>query len=137
MTVFGDLEVSTLSELPAGRSPIATHVVPALERPRFLERAWQRVREEVESGRQAYVVCPRISDATRRASSAAKTPTTQTHYSMSIQTWRGGGQDAGQDARRPPLAVLDVAPRWRPARWPACGSASCTASSTRTRRTGS
>src|SRR3984957_235868 len=61
MTVFGDLEVSTLSELPAGRSPIASHVVPALERPRFLERAWQRVREEVESGRQAYVVCPRIS----------------------------------------------------------------------------
>src|ERR1700722_4607084 len=64
MTVFGDLEVSTLSELPAGRSPIASHVVPALERPRFLERAWQRVREEVESGRQAYVVCPRISSET-------------------------------------------------------------------------
>ncbi len=61
MTVFGDLEVSTLAELPAGRSPIATHVVPAVERPRFLDRAWQRVREEVAAGRQAYVVCPRIS----------------------------------------------------------------------------
>src|SRR6516162_10294703 len=60
MTVFGDLEISTLSELPAGRSPITTHVVPVLERPRFLERAWERVREEVEAGRQAYVVCPRI-----------------------------------------------------------------------------
>src|SRR6201990_487449 len=60
MTVFGDLEVSTLSELPAGRSPIATHVVPAVERPHYLDRAWQRVREEVAAGRQAYVVCPRI-----------------------------------------------------------------------------
>ncbi len=63
MTVFGDLEVSTLSELPAGRSPIATHVVPAVERPHYLDRAWQRVREEVAAGRQAYVVCPRIGDA--------------------------------------------------------------------------
>ncbi len=62
MTVFGDLDVSTLTELPAGRSPIATHVVPALERPHYLERAWQRVREEVAAGRQAYVVCPRIGD---------------------------------------------------------------------------
>src|SRR5260370_32478156 len=60
MTVFGDLEVSTLTELPAGRSPITTHVVPVLERPRYLDRAWERVREEVAAGRQAYVVCPRI-----------------------------------------------------------------------------
>ena len=60
MTVFGDLEVSTLTELPAGRTPIATHVVPALDKPHYLERAWQRVREEVAQGRQAYVVCPRI-----------------------------------------------------------------------------
>src|SRR5262249_40068658 len=63
MTVCGDLEVSTLSELPAGRSPIATHVVPAVERPHYLDRAWQRVREEVAAGRQAYVVCPRIGGA--------------------------------------------------------------------------
>jgi len=49
MTVFGDLEVSTLSELPAGRSPIATHVVPAAERPHYLDRAWQRVlRAEID-----------------------------------------------------------------------------------------
>ncbi len=62
MTVFGDLEVSTLTELPAGRSPIATHVVPVAEKPTFLDRAWQRVREEVQAGHQAYVVCPRIGD---------------------------------------------------------------------------
>src|SRR6185369_8730673 len=60
MTVYGDLETSTLSELPRGRSPIASHVVPAAEKPAFLERAWRRLREEVQAGHQAYVVCPRI-----------------------------------------------------------------------------
>lgn len=62
MTVFGDLETSVLDQLPAGRSPIATHVVPAKDKPHFLTRAWERVREEVENGHQAYVVCPRIGD---------------------------------------------------------------------------
>ena len=61
MTVFGDLEVSTLSELPAGRAPIQTNVVPLAEHPGWVERVWQRVREEVEKGHQAYVVCPRIT----------------------------------------------------------------------------
>jgi ATP-dependent DNA helicase RecG len=60
MTVYGDLDVCTLSELPAGRSPISTHVVPAAEKPHFAERTWQRLREEVAGGGQAYVVCPRI-----------------------------------------------------------------------------
>ena len=60
MTVFGDLAVSTLRELPAGRQPIATHVVPALERPGYVTRMWERIVEEVGSGRQAYIVCPRI-----------------------------------------------------------------------------
>ncbi len=61
MTVFGDLETSVLSELPAGRAPIQTNVVPVAEQPAWLERVWARVREEVEAGHQAYVVCPRIS----------------------------------------------------------------------------
>ena len=60
MTVFGDLEVSTLTELPAGRSPIQTNVVPLWEQPGWITRVWARVREEVEAGRQAYVLCPRI-----------------------------------------------------------------------------
>jgi ATP-dependent DNA helicase RecG len=85
MTVYGDLEISTLTELPRGRSPIASHVVPAAEKPAFLDRAWQRLREEVAAGHQAYVVCPRI-----------------------------GGDDDSEpedgEERRPPLAVLDVAP---------------------------
>jgi ATP-dependent DNA helicase RecG len=61
MTVFGDLETSVLAELPAGRAPIQTNVVPLAEQPSWIERAWQRVREEVEKGHQVYVVCPRIS----------------------------------------------------------------------------
>ncbi|WP_366146371.1 ATP-dependent DNA helicase RecG [uncultured Pseudokineococcus sp.] len=59
MTSFGDLETSVLQGLPAGRSPIATHVVPA-EKEAWVARMWQRVREEVDAGRQAYVVCPTI-----------------------------------------------------------------------------
>ena len=62
MTVFGDMETSTLTELPRGRAPITTHVVPT-DNPRWVERTWHRVAEEVRSGRQAYVVCPRIGDA--------------------------------------------------------------------------
>ena len=61
MTVFGDLDVSTLRELPLGRQPITTHVVPVKEKPTFLERAWQRINEEVAQGHQAYIVTPRIS----------------------------------------------------------------------------
>jgi len=61
MTVFGDLEVSTLRELPKGRSPIATHVVP-YERADWYQRTWARVAEEVAAGHQAYVVCPRIGE---------------------------------------------------------------------------
>jgi ATP-dependent DNA helicase RecG len=62
MTVFGDLDTSTLSELPAGRGEVQTSVVPVRARPAWLERAWQRIREEVAAGRQAYVVCSRIGD---------------------------------------------------------------------------
>jgi ATP-dependent DNA helicase RecG len=90
MTVYGDLETSTLSQLPRGRSPIASHVVPAAEKPAFLDRAWRRLREEVQAGHQAYVVCPRIGTA-------------------------GAEEDEeppgdNEPARRPPLAVTDVAP---------------------------
>jgi ATP-dependent DNA helicase RecG len=61
MTVFGDLETSTLTELPAGRAPIQTNVVALAEHPTWFGRVWERVREEVGKGHQAYVVCPRIT----------------------------------------------------------------------------
>ena len=60
MTVFGDLWVSTLRELPAGRADVVTHVVPVDEKPHYVDRAWQRVREEVAKGHRVYIVCPRI-----------------------------------------------------------------------------
>ncbi|MEI5526136.1 ATP-dependent DNA helicase RecG [Streptomyces brasiliscabiei] len=91
MTVFGDLETSVLDQLPAGRSPIASHVVPAADKPHFLARAWQRVREEVENGHQAYVVCPRIGDEEDDPKKAGKK----------------SPEDEAE--KRPPLAVLDVA----------------------------
>lgn len=59
MTTFGDLDVSTITELPGGRKPIQSSVVPEWKKG-WLDRAYQRIREEVASGRQAYIVCPRI-----------------------------------------------------------------------------
>ncbi|MFG2575965.1 ATP-dependent DNA helicase RecG [Streptomyces sp. NPDC048481] len=95
MTVFGDLETSVLDQLPAGRSPIASHVVPAADKPHFLARAWERVREEVEGGHQAYVVCPRIGDDADEPGGSGK----------------GGRKKSAEDEaeKRPPLAVLEVA----------------------------
>jgi ATP-dependent DNA helicase RecG len=89
MTVFGDLETSVLDQLPAGRSPIASHVVPAADKPHFLSRAWERVREEVENGHQAYVVCPRIGDE-----------------EVDPKKKKSAEDEA---EKRPPLAVLEVA----------------------------
>ena len=63
ITVFGDLDISTLKELPLGRSPITTHVVNSATKPAYLTRVWERIREEVSQGHQAYVVAPRISAA--------------------------------------------------------------------------
>jgi ATP-dependent DNA helicase RecG len=103
MTVYGDLETSTLTELPAGRSAITTHVVPAADKPHFLERAWERVREEVTRGRQAYVVCPRIGDGTDSDQDPAEAGFGGVDMEGSIP--RG----IGETGRRQPLAVLDVA----------------------------
>jgi ATP-dependent DNA helicase RecG len=60
MTVFGDLDVSTIAELPAGRAPIETFVVPLAEHPGWEGRVWERLGEELALGRQAFVVCPAI-----------------------------------------------------------------------------
>ncbi|MEV8050554.1 ATP-dependent DNA helicase RecG [Streptomyces bacillaris] len=101
MTVFGDLETSVLDQLPAGRSPIASHVVPAKDKPHFLARAWERVREEVENGHQAYVVCPRIGDEAEEDAKGAK---------------KAKAKKAAPDEdpeKRPPLAVLEVADELR------------------------
>jgi ATP-dependent DNA helicase RecG len=61
ITVFGDLDISTLSELPLGRTPIVTHLVNSLTKPNYMTRVWERIKEEVKEGHQAYVVAPRIT----------------------------------------------------------------------------
>src|ERR1700730_8065543 len=112
MTVYGDLETSTLTELPAGRSAIATHVVPAADKPHFLERAWARVKEEVSRGQQAYVVCPRIGDGPDPDEDAyadgddfdefaAMEPTT-------VDLSGGVPRSITNVGRRQPLSVVDV-----------------------------
>jgi ATP-dependent DNA helicase RecG len=107
MTVYGDLDTSTLRELPAGRSPIATHVVPALEKPHYLDRTWARIREEAAQGRQAYVVCPRIGGDDAAASGSQ---TNGPEPGQPDADTAAGGPDDDGAARRPPLAVLDLAP---------------------------
>ena len=94
MTVYGDLEVSTLRQLPSGRGGVASSVVPIKDKPAWLDRAWQRIREEVSAGRQAYVVCPRIGD--------------ESGPDDEPEDADGAPPDEDGD-RRPPLAVLDVA----------------------------
>lgn len=63
LTAFGDLEISTLKKMPAGRANIESHVVPLLEKPGWLDRALVRAGEEIEKGRQVYIVCAAISDS--------------------------------------------------------------------------
>jgi ATP-dependent DNA helicase RecG len=119
MTVFGDLEVSTLTELPAGRSPISTHVVPAAEKPHYLERVWERLKEEVAEGRQCYVVCSRIGDGSPGDGSPADGAPADGAPADGALSERAPGDSAGADGprlgdeagdgTRPPVAVLDLA----------------------------
>lgn len=101
MTVFGDLEVSTLTELPAGRAPIQTTAVNLVDHPGWGDRVWERVREEVGKGHQAYVVCPRISgddpDTTSAADSDAET----------AGLYDEDEGVPGDDRPRPPLAAVE------------------------------
>jgi len=107
ITVFGDLEVSELRELPAGRSPIATHVVPVREKPHYLARTWERVREEVAAGRQVYVVCPRIGG---EPEAGGKEEADVEPYGLADD---GGFDfrelDESEGERTPAVAVLDMA----------------------------
>jgi ATP-dependent DNA helicase RecG len=74
MTVFGDLDVSTIVELPAGRQGIETFVVPLAEKPTWSARIWTRMAEELAMGRQAFVVCPAIDAAATTEDPAGDEP---------------------------------------------------------------
>jgi ATP-dependent DNA helicase RecG len=108
MTVYGDLDTSILSELPKGRSPISTTVVPAADRPAWLDRAWERVREEVGKGHQAYVVCPKIGD------DESETPDDGSDLEFDSAGSPDGSADGpGATSPRPPLSVTAVAQQLR------------------------
>jgi ATP-dependent DNA helicase RecG len=110
MTVFGDLEVSTLTELPKGRAAVQTTVVPIADRPAWLERVWVRVREEVDQGRQAYVVCPRIGDdATDDATDEEVVPPDGTSPPV-LKLLQGGRSRTQAPSSRPEAeSLLDLA----------------------------
>ncbi len=76
LTVYGDLETSTLRELPRGRQPITTNTIFTKDKPQWLARAWQRITEEVGAGRQAYVVASRIDDDDKTAAERNGPPAT-------------------------------------------------------------
>jgi len=103
MTIFGDLDVSTLSELPKGRVPIVTHVVAAQEKPAFVDRAWARIVEEVNAGRQAYIVAPRIGgDETEDQAEFAS--------NADVDDLADEIDDAPKEVRARAKAILEIAP---------------------------
>jgi len=75
VTVFGDMAVSSLTELPAGRKEIDSHVVRAGDK-NLVSRVWERVAEEVAKGHQVFVVCPKIDESDKDNSGASVDKTT-------------------------------------------------------------
>ena len=119
MTVYGDLEVSSLRELPVGRSPVSTNVVPVGEKPAWLDRVWQRITEEVAAGHQAYVVCPRIGDGVSDGedvdsdvvgSDVVGSDVVGSDAVAGLDPAGDAGEGSASEQRRPPLAVSEVAP---------------------------
>lgn len=70
MTVFGDLEISVLEGLPAGRTQVTTHLVP-WERQAWVQALWRRAAQEIAGGGRVFVVCPSIDSETSDASLAS------------------------------------------------------------------
>lgn len=99
MTVFGDLDISTIAQLPAGRTPIVSHVVPLADKPGWWNRVWERLGEELAQGRQGFVVVPAIDPATREddLDALAEDPT-------------DGSADDVDAVARPPATVAELTP---------------------------
>ena len=99
MTVFGDLDISTIVALPSGRVPIVSHVVPLAERQELWHRAWQRLAEELEQGRQGFVVVPAIDPTTLEDDPDALAPDAERD-----------GAASGTDPDAPPADALPRLP---------------------------
>jgi ATP-dependent DNA helicase RecG len=98
MTVFGDLDISTITELPAGRTPIASHVVSNKV---LYDRAWQRAAEEIGKGRQVFVVCPAIDKAQVEEASLVEPVETPSAQTSPAQTSPAGASSASATAPTP------------------------------------
>ncbi len=116
MTVFGDLDVSTIRTMPAGRAGIQTFVAPLAEKPAWLARVWDRIAEEVGKGHQAFVVCPAI-DAEANAKDSDDEPAAHAGASegapadgTAARTRWGVAQVMDVLSRHPSFSALRVAP---------------------------
>lgn len=112
MTVFGDLDVSTIATLPAGRIPIVSHVVPLAERRELWHRVWQRLGEELEKGRQGFVVVPAIDPTTPEDDPDALEPDAEAAGAGAL-AGPGAGSGAADAAPRPPASVTELTPLLR------------------------
>ena len=108
MTVFGDLDVSTIAELPAGRSPIESFVVPLADHPGWENRIWQRLSEELAQGRQGFVVCPAIDPKHVEDADADEMSAAASASSSSSPMSSGDPDNADGIPARPTAAVLTV-----------------------------
>ena len=99
MTVFGDLDVSTIAELPSGRVPIQSFVVPLADKPGWVSRVWDRLAEELAKGRQGFVVCPAID------STLIETPLVEGTVARSAKSGPVRATGVGGPARDGPVPV--------------------------------
>lgn len=115
MTVYGDLETTMLSEVPAGRANVATSVVPVREKPAWMDRTWARIAEEARTGGRAFVVCPRIGDGTPSGGAGSQVDdgdsSLQAPQEDETLSPAGPMPSYGQPdlPKRAPLSVLEVA----------------------------
>ncbi len=108
MTVYGDLETTTLTEVPAGRAEVTTSVVPTLEKPAWLDRAWARIVEEARTGGRSFIVCPRIGDDGQGATGGNEVEDGDLSEARPPDEEE---PEEGAAVKRAPLAVLEVADR--------------------------
>ena len=107
MTVFGDLDVSTIRTMPAGRAGIQTFVAPVAEKPAWFGRVWDRIAEEVAQGRQAFVVCAAIDAEALTKDDTADEPPGSAEGEGARTRW-GVVQVADLLSRHPAFADLTV-----------------------------
>jgi len=108
MTVYGDLETTILTEVPAGRAEVSTSVVPVLEKPAWLERAWARIVEDARTGGRAFIVCPRIGDDQAGKDAVSTVEDGDDSMQPPDDETLSDAED-GAAVKRAPIAVLEMA----------------------------